>query len=73
VEIRTHWDAGHFLIEPVDSHLQIAQLKAEFGFLSVEEYRALHAAAYRQIHAGKPPQPQATAHGDRPMFSKGKG
>jgi hypothetical protein len=70
VEIRTLWDAGHFIIEPKDDRLTIAQLQAEFGFVTVEEYRALHARAYAQIHAGNVPVPQQAAHGDRPMYSK---
>ncbi len=70
VEIRTNWDAGHFLVEPLDGRLSIAQLKAEFGFLSVHEYTALHNAVYPALRARQHAPPQTAAHGNRPMFSK---
>ncbi len=70
VDVRTLWDSNHFIVEPLDDDLSIAQLKAEFGFLSVEEYVRLHATAYEQARAGKRPAPQAAAHGDRPAYRK---
>lgn len=70
VEIRTYWDAGHFIVEPLDPKLTIAQLKKELGFVSVQEYVKLHETTYASLRAGNPPMPQSAAHGDRPMFQK---
>jgi beta-ureidopropionase len=70
VEVRTNWDANHFLVEPLDDRLTIARLKAEIGFVAVDEYIALHRAAYPPLRLGQPAQPQSAAHGNRPMFSK---
>jgi len=70
VEIRTHWDEGHFLVEPLDPSLTIAQLQREFGFISVQEYAKLHQIGYDSLYSGKTPKPQNAAHGDRPMYQK---
>ena len=70
VEVRTNWDAGHFLIEPLDNALSIAQLKAEFGFVTAAEYIGLHENAYPWLRRGELAPPQSAAHGDRPMYQK---
>jgi predicted amidohydrolase len=70
VEIRSDWDAGHFLVEPTDPGLRVDALKREFGFISVQEYAQYHQNAYTALRAGKSPVPQPAAHGDRPMYQK---
>jgi beta-ureidopropionase len=72
VSVRTNWDAGHFIIEPVKKEVTIAQLRREIGFITVEEYAQLHRNAFERYHAGQPPVPQKAAHGDRPMYAKNK-
>ncbi|MFB0502444.1 MAG: carbon-nitrogen hydrolase family protein [Candidatus Bathyarchaeia archaeon] len=70
VEIRTHRDDGHFLIEPIDDTLTIEQLRKEFGFEPTFQYHERHREAYRLIHQGKAPVAQRAAHRDRPQYSK---
>jgi len=70
VTVRTNFDANHFLVEPKDGSLTIQQLQQEVGFLTVDEYVQLHRQAFKSLHAGSQPQPQNTAHGNRPMFAK---
>ena len=70
VTVRTNWDANHFIIEPCEIGLTIERLKQEIGFISVDDYVQLHRDAFERLHAGSIPDPQKTAHGDRPMFAK---
>jgi len=70
VEIRTHWDAGHFLVEPREAGLTISHLKEELGFIDIQEYIQHHQNAYTALRAGQTPLAQKAAHGDRPMYSK---
>jgi predicted amidohydrolase len=70
VEIRSHLDDGHFLVEPIDDTLTTDQLKKEFGFESTFQYHQRHREAYQLIRQGKPPIAQKAAHGDRPQYSK---
>ncbi|MGQ9514709.1 MAG: carbon-nitrogen hydrolase family protein [Thermoproteota archaeon] len=70
VEIRSHLDEGHFLVEPIDDTLTTDQLQKEFGFESTFQYHQRHREAYRMILEGKTPFPQKAAHGDRPQYSK---
>jgi len=70
VEVRSHLDEGHFLLEPVDDAITTKQLQREFGFESVFQYFQRHREAYESIHRGKLPVPQRALHGDRPQYSK---
>jgi hypothetical protein len=70
VEIRTHWDEGHFMVEPIDPDVTIAHLQEEFGFITVQEYAKLHMDAYQAIQTGYEPLPQTTLHGNRSMYQK---
>jgi predicted amidohydrolase len=70
VEIRSHRDDAHFLVEPTDPTLTTAQLQRELGFESTWQYRGRHREAYARILEGKPPLPQQAAHGDRAEWSK---
>jgi len=70
VEIRSHRDDAHFLIEPTDSALTIAELQRELGFEPTFQYHARHREAYARILEGKSPLPQQAAHGDRGEWSK---
>ena len=70
VEIRSHGDDGHFLVEPIDDDLSTEQLMKEFGFESTFQYHERHRKAYERILQGKKPLPQRAAHGDRPQYSK---
>jgi predicted amidohydrolase len=70
VEIRSHRDDAHFLIEPLDDELTVAQLQEELGFEPTSQYHQRHREAYRLIREGQPSSPQKAAHGDRPPYSK---
>jgi len=70
VEIRSHVDDAHFLIEPVDERVTIAQLRAEFGIESTSEYHQRHREAYRHIRQGQTPAAQVAAHGERLPYQK---
>jgi len=70
VEVRSHIDDAHFLIEPIDDSLSTEQLQKEFGFESTFQYHERHRRAYKWILQGKEPLPQKAAHGDRPQYSK---
>jgi predicted amidohydrolase len=70
VELRPHADDGQFLIEPLDPDVTIAGLQEEVGFITTQEYEALHREGYRALRKGRAPQPQRAAHGDRPMYQK---
>ena len=72
VEVRTDRDSGHLLVEPKDAGLTIERLQKEFGFESTFVYHERHRQAFRQIHAGRLPTPQAAAHGDRQQHGKPK-
>lgn len=70
VEVRSHWDEGHFLLEPLEASITVAKLQNEFGFLTVQQYASLHKDTYQGIIAGKEPLPHEVVHGDRPMYQK---
>lgn len=70
VDVRSHTDAGLFLVEPTDPSLTIAQLQQELGFETRQAYFRRHQCAYDQLQAGQAPVPQQAAHGTRPMYSK---
>ncbi|MBO3803165.1 MAG: carbon-nitrogen hydrolase family protein [Candidatus Brockarchaeota archaeon] len=70
VEVRSHLDEGHFLVEPIDDSLTTALLQKEFGFESTFQYHQRHRDAYKLILQGKQPPPQKAAHGNRPQWSK---
>jgi predicted amidohydrolase len=70
VEVRSHLDEGHFLVEPLDETITTKQLQREFGFESSDQYFKRHQEAYKMIHQGKSPTPQKALHGDRPQYSK---
>ena len=70
VEIRSYFDEGHFLVEPIDDTLTTEQLQKEFGFESTFQYHQRHRDAYQLIHRGKSPLAQMAAHGDRPQYAK---
>ena len=70
VEIRSHRDDAHFLVEPIDEALTVAQLQAEFGFEDTFQYHQRHRDAFERIHQGRSPLSQRAAHADRPQYSK---
>jgi predicted amidohydrolase len=70
VEIRPQWDAGHFLVEPLDGDLTTRQLQAEFGLESTFQYHQRHRDAHQMILQGRLPISQEAAHGDRPTYDK---
>lgn len=70
IDIRSHIDEGHFLIEPNDDTLKVEDLQREFGFESTFLYHQRHREAFQMIHQGKRPLTQRAAHGDRPQYSK---
>jgi hypothetical protein len=70
VDIRPHRDDAHFLVEPVDDTLTVAQLQAEFGFEPTFQYHQRHRDAFARIHQGESPVPQQAGHGNRAQYSK---
>jgi beta-ureidopropionase len=70
VEIRPHRDDAHFLVEPLDDALTVAQLQVEFGFEPTFQYHQRHRDAFQRIHRGQPPVSQRAAHAGRPQYSK---
>lgn len=70
VRIRSHGDAGLFLVEPTDPTLTVAQLQKEFGFETADQYHARHREAYAALYRGEIPSVQEGAHEDRPMYRK---
>ena len=70
VEVRSHLDDAHFVVEPIDDRVTVAQLQQEFGFESTFQYHQRHREAYHRLRQGKAPHPQTAAHGDRPMYEK---
>ena len=70
VEIRSHLDDAHFLVEPMDDTLRTEQLQRMFGFESSFRYHQRHREAFKLIRRGRTPIPQKAAHGDRPQYSK---
>jgi len=70
VNITSHIDDAHFLVEPIDDSLTTTQLQREFRFESALKYCQRHQEAYPLIRRGKRPVPQKALHGDRPQYSK---
>jgi hypothetical protein len=73
VDIRSHIDDDHFLVEPIDDALTTEQLQREFGFESTFQYHQRHRDAFQRIHHRKRPLTQKAAHRDRPQYSKVEG
>ena len=70
VEIRSDRDSGHFLLEPRDDAVTIAQLQRAFGFEPTSQYHQRHRDAFEAIRQGDAPPSQQAAHGDRPPYGK---
>ncbi len=70
VIIRSDHDSGHFLVEPADDALTIAQLQREFGFEGTFQYHQRHRDAYALLREGKTPPPQIALHGNHPQYAK---
>lgn len=70
VAIRSHDEAGLFLVEPTDPTLTVAQLQAELGFESADAYHERHRAAAQALREGGPAPVQNAPHGDRPMWGR---
>jgi predicted amidohydrolase len=70
VTLRSDYDSGHFLIEPNDDALTIAQMQQEFGFESTFQYHQRHRDAYALLREGITPPAQTALHGDRPQYAK---
>ena len=70
VDIRSYPDDGHFVIEPTDDTLTIAQLQKEFGFEPTAQYHQRHRDGYAQMRQSGKPSPQIAAHGNRPEYAK---
>ena len=68
--VRSDRDSAHFLVEPTDPSITVAELKKEFGFESTAEYHARHRLAYAELREGRSALPQNAAHGDRPQHSR---
>jgi beta-ureidopropionase len=70
VEIRSDRDSAHFLVEPRDDALTVADLQREFGFEPTAQYHQRHRDAYVHLRAGHAAPAQHAAHSDRPMYAK---
>ena len=70
VQIHSHWDAANFRIEPTDPTVTTKALLVEYGLETIETYRQRHRDAQEAMRRGEVPEPQAAAHGDRPMYAK---
>ncbi len=70
VELRPHWDAATFLVEPVDPSVTIVGLMAEYGFETADQYYQRHRATQDALRQGEAARPQTAAHGNRPMYLK---
>jgi beta-ureidopropionase len=70
VRVTSYVEDGHFLIEPTDPALSMAQLEAEFGIESSLEYHDRHRAGYAALYAGRTPTPQRALHGKRAQYAK---
>ncbi len=70
VNVRTYPDEGKIFFEPADPSVTIAQLCEQFGIESAEVFRSRHRRAYEALRAGKTPEPQQAAHGDRPQHGR---
>ena len=70
VAIRSDRDSAHFLVEPRDDAITVAQLQQEFGFESTFVYHQRHRDAYPLLREGKTPPPQIAAHAKRPQYAK---
>lgn len=73
VEVRSHLDEGHFIVEPIDEALTAVQLEREFGFEPTWQYHQRHRDAYRRVREGSQPVAQRAAHGDRAQYAKAGG
>jgi predicted amidohydrolase len=70
VRITSYLDDGHFIIEPMDPALSMAQLQEEFGIEPSSRYHDRHRKAHADQRAGRTPTPQAAPHGSRAQYSK---
>lgn len=70
IEIRSDRNSAHFLVEPRDDGITVAQLQQEFGFESSTQYHQRHRESYATLRAGQTPAPQTAQHGDRPQYGR---
>lgn len=70
VRITSYVEDGHFIVEPTDPALKMAQLQAELGIESSEQYHERHRTAARDIYVGRTPTAQTAAHGSRSQYAK---
>src|SRR5262249_44049083 len=70
VRITSYLEDGHFIVEPTDPSLPMAQLQAEFGIEPTFQYHERHRGAYAALYAGRTPVAQPAAHGPRAQYAK---
>jgi predicted amidohydrolase len=70
VRVTSYVEDAHFIVEPTDPALSVAQLQAEFRIEPSFQYHERHRAGYAALHAGQTPTPQAAAHGKRAQYAK---
>jgi predicted amidohydrolase len=70
VTVRSYFEEGHFLVEPVDDTISCRQLQEEFGFEDTGHYHDRHRIGYAAIARGRKPPTQQAAHGRRPQWSQ---
>ena len=67
---RSNPGCSHFVVEPVDPAVTVAQLQEEFGFESTLQYHDRHRAVYPAAREGRPLPAQQARHGVRPQWGK---
>lgn len=70
VRVRSCFEEGCFLVEPLDHRITTRQLQKEFGFESIQQYHERHRAGYSAMSEGKSPPAQRAAHGRRPHWAE---
>ncbi len=70
VRVTSYVEDAHFIVEPLDPALTMAQLQAEFGFEPSRQYFQRHRTAFRELCAGRTPTPQSAAHSHRAQYAK---
>jgi len=70
-EVRSDHESGHFLVEPLDPAVKIADLQREFGFESAHMYHQRHRVAHARMLEGQPPLAQNALHNGRQPYGEG--
>jgi beta-ureidopropionase len=70
VRVRSCFEEGCFLVEPLEDRITTRQLQKQFGFESIQQYHDRHRAGYSAMRKGGEPPAQKAAHGRRPHWAQ---